>query len=453
MDITRIDDGALEVLEDGKKLLGFPTDIPPRRFSSADTVSMRNSEGVVVGADGRIESWPMIRFVEHEGVIAGLGPWPGDSEPFDPKVSDPSAIAALIPALRALKARDFPLNGLFVPALRRLSGGGWLVFPPLLASFAAELHPADRIHEDLEAWTHPDLKGEEAWSFSLGMLAWRSLTGEDPYSDETGESRRERIRKGNVPPLEATVPAVDPKASVFLSSALTGGGNGRPALDDWERFLERWIDRGILQDVTEEEAEIRRNKAIRKAESTNRNLSRTRWFRKSGWKLFTAVAAAVAVIAVGTAPLKKALEDPVTVGMTPMEVARTYYGAIDALDSETMNDCLAKNVGKEDLRRVDMVFVTHKVRQGYERLGDLPRASEWLEAGRPPLEQGVAPWGITDLGLTDLGDGRIEAEYRFWVPSGDGSSLPEGLPYKDILEFTEARRSWEISEITRILPE
>ncbi len=450
MNITWIDAGALEVTDGEDKKLGFPTGIPPRRFASADTVAVKRYEGILLNASGEAESWPLFRFIEHEGSIAALGPWQEGTKPFDASEADIADLLELLPALRILKTQSFPLNGLYLPAFRRLPGGGWLVFPPLLASFAREIHPEDKNHADWELWTHPDLTGEEAWSFSLGILSWRILTKEDPFGDETGESRRERIRKGFIPPIETEVPAINPEASLFIRSALCGGTDGRPALDDWEHFLKKWSENGLLLELSEPELEQRRSQALRKAEESNRRLRLRRWFRRSGWKLISIIGGIAAFAAVVSGPIKHALEIPVTSGMQPLEVAEAYYKAIDDLDLETMDDCLAKKVGKEDTRLVEMVFVTHKVRQGYEHLGDLPRASEWLAAGKPELQQGIRPWGITDLRLTEMKDGRIEARYQLWAPQETAEGMePEGIPRTDILTFTEGRRSWEISGMER----
>lgn len=454
MDISWIDEGALKATDGDENMLGFPTGIPPRRFASADTVAIKRSAGILIDTSGKVDSWPIIRFVEHEGSIIALGPRLEGTKPFDAIEADVVDLVGILSAARALKTKDFPLNGLYLPAIRRLPDGGWLVFPPLLASFAREIHPEDKIHSDWDLWTHPDLTGEEGWSFSLGVLAWRILTKKDPFAEETGEARRERIRKGYVPPLEAEIPAIEPEASALIRSALTGGENNRPSLEDWNLLMSRWSKKDLFLELSAAEKEQRRSQAVRKAEKLNQRLKLRRWFRKSGWKLMASAAAAAAVISIAAAPIRHALEEPVTAGMMPLEVARTYYEAIDTLDSEAMDDCLARKVGKDDTRLVEMVFVTHKVRQGYEHIEALPNAAEWLAAGKPELQEGILPWGITELELTEQGDGKIKACYSLWLPQAEEGEeqAPAGNPRIDILSFTKARRSWEISGIERVSP-
>jgi hypothetical protein len=92
------------------------------------------------------------------------------------------------------------------------------------------------------------------------------------------------------------------------------------------------------------------------------------------------------------------------------------------------------------------------MRQGYEHIEKPPVASEWIKAGKPDLPNGVWPWGISDLVLTELNDGRIKARYLFWMPPEGGTENPAdswSVSRTDILSFTQGRRSWEISRIER----
>ena len=453
MTINRIDEGALECGTPDGLRLGFPTGISTRRFSSADTVSIRNSEGIVIDASGETTSWPIEKFIEHEGDMVAVGPWLENSRPFDEVPVDLKMIIRLLPAVRAIRAAGYPLNGLYSRAVRWLPDGGILIYPPKLASWVRELNPDNESVQAWEKWVHPDHQGEAAWSFTLGVLAWRSLTGVDPFADETGEARRERIRRGALPPLEALTPGVDEGAAALIRKSLIESENKIPSLEEWEGLIDLWRRKGIVSDLSGTEIEERKAQAARKAGTIERELKARRWFRKSGWKLFTIIIVTAALLLFVSSPIRKALETPVTAGMTPLQVAETYYGAIDAMDSAIMNDCLARKTGKDDIRLIDTVFVTTKVRQGYEGLGDPPRASDWIRDGKPELLAGVWPWGVTDLELKELTNSRIEARYLLWTPPGggtEGETTAWSISRTDILSFTEGRKSWEINAIDRI---
>ncbi len=450
MTVNKIDNGALEFHTPEGVFLGFPTGISTRRFSSADTVAIRKSEGLIINGTGEISSWPIERFIEFEGDMTALGPWLDESKPFEKKTLTPERISRLLPAIGLLKTAGFPLNGLYSKAVRWLSDGGVLIYPPKLITWMVELN------QDSRMWTHPDRKGENGWSFSLGVLAWQALTCSDPFAGETDEERRERIRLGILPPLESLTPGVEQNAEAFIRKALIGPEETIPNLEDWKVFLKLWLHEGIVSALPETELQERKVQARNKAEGIEKKLRNRRWFRKSGWKLLISVAVIAGILAFASAPIRKALEAPVTAGMPPMEVAETYYRAIDNMDSEVMDDCLAKKIGNDDIRLITTVYVTTKMRQGYEGIGDAPKASEWIKSGKPELPEGVWPWGITDLTLNKLNDNRIEARYLFWTPPEGGTESGTSawsVSRIDILHFTQGRKSWEISGIQRTMEE
>ena len=446
MRIEQLDEWALKCMTDDGPKLGFPTGIATRRFSSADTVAIRNSQGIVIDSAGKTTPWPIEKFIEHEGNMVAVGPWLEGSRPFNDAVVDLKMLSRLQPAIRVLKAAGFPLKGLYSSAIRWLADGGVLIYPPKLAEWVRELNQDEK-------WIHPDRQGEAAWSYSLGVLAWQIITGVDPFADETGEARRERIRRAVLQPLDALRPGVHQQAEVTIRGALLEVDEEMvPNLDEWDKLIRRWQREGIVSDLTESEIEDRKFRAGRKSGNVERELRARRWFRNSGWKLLTAIAASAAVLAFISAPIRKALETPITAGMNRFQVAEVYYSAIDAMDSQLMDDCLAKKVGKDDVRLVDTVFVTTKVRQGYEGTGEMPIASDWIESGKPDLPAGMWPWGISDLKISDLGGDRIEARYNIWTPPVEGREAEISAwstSRIDILSFIEGRKSWEISNIDR----
>jgi len=446
MKISSIDKGALECVTSGGLRLGFPTGISTRRFSSADTVAIRNSEGIIIPGSGEIAPWPIERFIDFEGDMVALGPWLADSRPFESEPVSMEMISRLLPVILSLRSAGYPMNGLYSTAVRWLPDNGVLIFPPKLAAWMGKLS------QDSPPWVHPDLEAEEAWSFSLGVMAWQALTGADPFAGETEESRRERIRGGIVPPMNALIPGIKDEAEEFIHRALTGTGTKRPSLDDWADFIDLWRREGVVSPLEESEIQERQNRAAAKAAGIEKKLKNRRWFRKSGWKLLISAAVTAGILAFISAPIKKVLEVPVTAGMTTMEVAATYYKAINEMDGETMDDCLARKAGKDDVRLINTVYVTTKMRQGYEGIADPPKASDWIMDGKPDLPEGVWPWGISDLTLEELKDGRIKAHYRLWTPPEGGTAGEEtsrSVSRTDILSFTEGRRSFEISRIER----
>lgn len=456
-------------------------------------MAIRKAPGFTVDRAGTIQEWPIEELTEINGEMAALGPWIEGTRSVDAENPDIDTLEMIASAAAALERSGFPMGGFYRKAFRRTPGGGLLVFPPVLASWMRESTPLDTLETEWERWIHPDLtgkeNGEEAWSHSLGVIAWMMITGSDPFADERGEERRERIRRGVLPPLELYRPGIDPEWSAFVGASLGGGGAAggrRPGIEAWRDTLKRWKKSGFPEspggDQSGEEAGVIRENAGRKYRLMEKRLRSRRWLRRSGWKFLGLAGVVGIVLAFVSAPIRAALETPVTAGMAPMEVAETYYRAVSELDAETMNDCLYRKAGKADRRQVDMIYVTHRVRQGYEGLPDLPSADRWLAEGRPELPPGMWPWGVTDLELKSLPDGRIEARYLLWMPGEPGdsdasddsenpgdSSSPDasgaanvqstpredfqGTPRVDILTLKEYRRSWRIIDIQRSYPD
>ena len=193
MTINRIDDGALKCETFDGLRLGFPTGISTRRFSSADTVSIRNSEGIIIDASGTATSWPIEKFIEYEGDMVAVGPWLENSRPFDMAPVYITMISRLLPAVRAIKAAGYPLKGLYSRAIRWLPDGGVLIYPPKLAAWVLELNPDNESSQAREQWVHPDHQGEAAWSFTLLHELVHLWLGESGVSGAIADSTIERF--------------------------------------------------------------------------------------------------------------------------------------------------------------------------------------------------------------------------------------------------------------------
>ena len=110
MRIEQLDEWALKCMTDDGPKLGFPTGIANRRFSSADTVAIRNSQGIVIDSAGKSTPWPIEKFIEHEGNMVAVGPWLEGTRPFNDAVVDLKMLSRLQPAIRVLKAAGFPFH-------------------------------------------------------------------------------------------------------------------------------------------------------------------------------------------------------------------------------------------------------------------------------------------------------------------------------------------------------
>ena len=98
--------------------------------------------------------------------------------------------------------------------------------------------PLDYRLEAYEAINHPYIEGAEALSFTLGALAYKVLTGEYPFYDETVQDLRNRVRRLQVTPPHLIRPEITPEASELIMESLSKGGS--VDLNRWIEVLEEW---------------------------------------------------------------------------------------------------------------------------------------------------------------------------------------------------------------------
>jgi hypothetical protein len=151
--------------------------------------------------------------------------------------------------------------------------------------------------------------------------------------------------------------------------------------------------------------------------------------------------------------IKDQAERPTTLGMAPLEVVETYYGAFGNLDHETMSACVISKAGKGDIELVINLFVITRVRGAYEAGGmnNFISAEDWLKAGSPETDKTV--FGVTDLRIRPLGESdgevRMEASYTLWMPENFSQETDMATPVIDRLRLTFNKDRWRIAAIER----
>lgn len=170
----------------------------------------------------------------------------------------------------------------------------------------------------------------------------------------------------------------------------------------------------------------------------------------------------IALVLFLSAPVKKAMEPPLTMGMSPREVVESYYEGFNTLNQEMMEDSIEKELGKSDITEVTNFFVTSRVRLGYEGESGIVNADEWTRQGRPSLEAGKHLYGTTRLNIEEMGGARFRISYEKWLPGSseevdtppDAVIPPKGYEIIDLLTLEEQRKgNWLIVGLDRTVRE
>jgi len=462
----------------GKEVLGFDTGLSSRDFARTKMAQSIPQPGYIIYPDGNADIWQS-RGVTSLGsgtneTIVFWGPlFPGErlSELIKSDNKD-EALDALRFWLKArivfeekfAKAEEASFKGssgaLIIHKENDLFPFGTVFFPP------ADLFKRS-VGAGIETeWVCPYLEGDEEISFCTGAMLYRIFCGIPAFSGNSIDEIHQNIREGVFLPPNLALPALDPEMSELISRSLGGKkikGElakrpvpneimefiGAPApvskqVSSWQRILDT---NEIAKINAEKERYIKKNALTVK----------TRRFVTRNKIIITVSIAALAFIVFFVRDIIKSRSEDITKGMSPVEVAETYYNAFGELDHVLMENCVKGKAGKEDIDMVINFFVITRVRQAYEVYSDsFISAQKWIDEGSPATDKTV--FGITDLKISgfsmDEKNARLTAEYILWMPNYNEENnvqTPENNFYKDELDFTLIKGAWRIENIKREL--
>jgi len=483
---------------DGKQVLGFDTCLDPRSFGQAKMADCITQQGAVIYPDGTVESWQPGGVTEYTRRKAGIesgatmviwGPdFPGEelAALIDGEDREDEALEAIRFWLRAaavmgnkLDDASFPgACGAFIITAHTKNSypAGTVFFPP--ARLLKRTLDAVGDEALLEAGRsyHPDLKGDEAVSFSAGAMLYHVFCGCPPFKRDDQDVQRQDIREGVFIPPNLSKPGLSAEMSALISGAMKATAKSketaiRPASDHiakvlgppYSRKVSSWID-----SLSDEELSKIRAEHERYAKKSATVVKTRRFLVRYKVAVAVSLAAFITLIFIITGMVRRQMELPTTKGMNAVEVVQAYYGAIGELNSELMEACVTGRAGRDDINMVVNFFVVTRVRQGYEMRDAYMSAQRWVDAGRPVTYDTI--FGITDLSIVVLSagetDASLEANYILWIPGeyaiDDSDEVnsspdpdvyvpipPEGTVTRDRLTLVFEKGQWRITAIER----
>jgi serine/threonine protein kinase len=282
-------------------------------------------------------------------------------EPF--QIVDPeqkvAVLLKIIEILRCYHQQGLLSGGLSLGQLKLDQEGSFYLQDPITINFLSK-----SLSEEYKVDSPPEVVRGKSWDqrsevFSWGVLAYRLLTGQDPFLAPTSAERLEKILKiGALSPRD-----VNPELSDGLSRLIIDSLNSeplkRPSLDELYKKLAHLLEqREII--VGENELRHYREKA-----QVNRNLYQAKekfrlWFRKFGIATLVSVAALALVFFTWMSSQSKPV---ITVKNKPSEVLAYYFKGIQTLDVTLIDETLQK----EDHSFSGMItnlYVINKTQQG-----------------------------------------------------------------------------------------
>jgi hypothetical protein len=459
----------------GNEVLGFDTGLASRDFARSKMAQSVLEPGYIIYPDGKVGMW-------QSGGVTPLGSGSEETIVVWGPLFPGHILAELIKSDNkdeALDALRFWLKARIIleekyakteNVIFRGSSGALIIHKendlfPLGTVF---FPPADLLRRSVEIeaeteWAHPYLEGAEEISFRAGAMLYRVFCGASAFSGARVDEIQQNIREGVFLPPNLAMPALDPEMSKLISKSLEKKEKGvltkRPAPNEILEFIGTPKSRQVsswLRTLGESEtAKINAEKA--RYIKRNALTVKTRRFVTRNRIIITTSIVVFAIVAFIIRDVIKTRSEDITKGMSPVEVAMTYYNAFGELDHALMENCVRGKAGKEDIDLAVNFFVITRMRQAYEIYSDsfIP-AQKWLDEGSPVTDKVV--FGITDLRINGFSmneeNARLTAEYVIWMPNyNEEDSVPTIVSNscKDELDFALVKGAWRIENIKREL--
>ncbi len=266
--------------------------------------------------------------------------------------------------------------------------------------------------------------------------------------------------------INSVVPGLNPKIADYLFHTINRQSAVSDVREDIRQAAEEisvWRDSDIFESIHLDKAEERRSAAV-SVEKSLRKREKLRSFKQKHGATVILTAAALVAIAFFAAPfVKRAAEPDITEGLAPKEVIELFYTSQNSLDHEAMAECTTRSIGNSHINQVTTLFVIARVRQGVEMKDVFTPAPEWIQAGKPELNDNKFVFGITDLEINSTQqNNQYEASYVKWstlppdaqeltteTEQAQVSSTGQVRAFRttERLHMTETSKGWKIDSI------
>ncbi|MFP4383655.1 MAG: hypothetical protein ACLFSE_06385 [Spirochaetia bacterium] len=478
MVIQRTGEYTVQIEKEGEKFLGINTRIKSGGFGLKRFLSSEGPEKMWIISPNGVEQWGPMLATEYEGSVILYGPY-HETVSLTSVLKTPSRdtlpyLKNLAEAVPAYREKNPGFSRICTFGILFLDGTGtdpenWkiLFLPEEMTDIILDNQDEQKRMIEFEVYNHPDMKKDLNIAFSLGTMSYRILTGEFAFFSDSEVDIHDRMRNKQIPAPRMKNPEIKQEVSDFIYQNITPGpGKKIGTLTDWKIEIEKWIKEGVRTPVTEEEtAELRRNaeEAERKWE---KNYRRKMYVQRNWRRGLVIVAAAALILSLPISIISNALKPRMTAGFSPEEVIEAFYYGMNSLDHSLMEDAVAGNAGKSEIREAMNLYVMTRERYSVEGTTGLTDPRLWLENDRPYLPQGTNIYGVSNLEIEELPDQDdneetklFRAEYIKWTPvfgsySEDDSpnvskESTEAYERIDRIHMIKSRGDWVIDDIDR----
>ncbi|MDR2808760.1 MAG: hypothetical protein LBB43_07135 [Spirochaetaceae bacterium] len=449
---------ALQIEE--KAVLAFDTGLDTNAFAKARLAQFIARVGYLVKPDGTVEVWQPFGVVEQDRTVCVVGPF-FSGVPMDTLIADTDSFLDVLRRWMAARLHlGSSIDALAVyPSGALVADDGAILFPPEWVMHRA-VEAAGEWLAGAEQWTHPDLTGPAADTFTAAALAYRIFCKKAPFTAQEQDVLRQDIREAVFLPTHLAAAGLNKDLALCIDGCLRG------KIKELSRLQNSIGEKTPLAQFFSPISEESRLKIEREKEQLSKKLrtrTKGRRFLTRNTTILsgTGIALLIGALIVGSL-IRDSANQPTTAGMQPLEVVQTYYDSFGTLDHTMMSACLLKDkVAKNDVTSVSSFYVITKMRQAYETASPplLVPAQQWLDAD--PAKYAEVPegqlivFGVSDCLITPLDSDESDeevsfrADYRLWAPSESEGSLASAISNTDTLRLILHKGTWRIAEIVR----
>lgn len=363
-----------------------------------------------------------IYLIRESGIETGLKPY----RPQSPEQIC-QVLLQILEYLKLYHENQLAIGGLSLGMLKQDTQDRFYLQDPMIINYLSNF-----LTDEYRITSPPEVLQGRQWSFesdifSWGLLAYRLLTGEDPYHANTPEERIDKILKIGVVKLKDIRPEYHEELSQLIMDCINKTPEKRPQAEVVLTALNRLVEEGKLT-VDQAEIEAYLEKAAVNRLRFERKEKVWLWFRKYG----TITGIITAGVVIGYLMFFSSRGKPtITETTQPIEVVNYYYQAIKNIDAVLVSEA----VHKADHSFEDVIANLHVINATRQGMTYSAKDSVKIE--------------IENLKINQLQREKARIEYRtsytlriFMKPDSI-----ENRERTEILTVTPVRKVWRITKI------
>lgn len=368
-------------------------------------------------------------------------------------------IFRIIKAMKAAELEHITLPDSGAIGIIYADDGSILFLPELLVTRSIAMRSQKEAAEYTESWRQPILPIEQMPSFSAAVMIYTIITGRRPFNADSPEALTEDFLDCYFVPAEY-VCTISKENAEILDTALKGKIKFRPSLKRLLSIFKEDISEVYLPETKTAKKEAKDKANAKLISRTKRSRYIRRHFTQIAIAVLSVVIAAVITISIVNTELSR----PTTKGLTSIQVVESFYTSMHSLQTESLDECISKDAGKDVKSIVTNIYVTSKMQTAQGLRFFTP--AQWITVGTPDRS---SLFGITHLKINGV-ETAVNADWLannkkipLDVQKGSKESFtvdyylvltedPENitiLEYKDSVELTFVKDKWIITKLDR----